>query len=124
MSEPEQLPLEWNVLTEPPRARRSDPISSHRAADRAERFLRGHAAIIVRQLLACPGLTATQMAGRASCPLSVVQIDRRTKELENAKWIVRDPTPEGLVMFPTAKARLWQTGERAASEILKPPCLN
>ena len=122
-SMPEQLPLEWGTVSEPPRARRTDPPSSHLAADRANQFLRGHAFLIVQGLLGCPGLTACELAALEDFPLTVVQIDRRTKELEAAGWIAREQTDDGLAMWPTAKARQWQT-QRSRPETIEPECLN
>ncbi len=122
MSE-DQLEIDWNMVTEPPRARRSDPISSHIAADKAKTFLRGHARLIVNEVLMWPGVTAVDLGKAEDFPLTTVQIDRRTKELEDAGWLERCAKPGGIELYPSAKAREWQTGRREP-EVLRPSVLN
>lgn len=107
-AESAQLPLDFV-----PRARRTDPASSHRAAFDARRFAATHAGQIVRAVVAHPGLTAKQLAA-LGC-LSVVQIDRRAIELERAEWILRWPAEDGgeLALWPTARAKRWAGTEGA-----------
>jgi hypothetical protein len=64
------------------RARRSDPSTSHRAAQRAERFASGHYALILAGLRQAGTATAHELSPLVG--LSVVQIDRRLPELERA----------------------------------------
>lgn len=92
--------------TTPPRARRTDPTSSHVAADAAERFISGHKERIVAAVCAHPGATAHQIA--LATGLSVEQIDRRVSELEAAGWITRPDKQKvmrALRLYPTERAR-------------------
>jgi hypothetical protein len=99
------LPLFERAWQQPPRARRTDPSSSHAAADRAERsgLIRGHAALIVRAVVERPG-TAKEVGARVG--LTNVQVARRAPELEADGWILREG-PGELVMWATEKARGW-----------------
>lgn len=64
------------------RARVSDPESSHVAAAGAERFAGSHVARILAALDSLGTGTAHEIAQR--CGLTVVQVDRRRKEMEQA----------------------------------------
>lgn len=75
-----------HTSVEAPRARATDPATSHMAADRSRHFSEGHAAKILRAIKHVPGQTAayySQMTG-----LAVVQIDRRLPEMER-KGLIR-----------------------------------
>lgn len=71
-----------------PRARSSDPTTSHQAAEASVRFADGHAARIlyVLQNADSHGLCAAEIG--EACGLSVVQVDRRTCEIER-KGLIR-----------------------------------
>jgi len=62
-----------------PRARRTDPTTSHDAAARAARFAGGHWAKILAALRQHGPMTAEQMFTFTG--LTVVQVDRRMPEL-------------------------------------------
>lgn len=75
-----------NTFVEAPRARATDPATSHMAAERSRQFSEGHAAKILRAIKHMPRQTAayySQMTG-----LTVVQIDRRLPEMER-KGLIR-----------------------------------
>lgn len=69
--------------TEPVRARRTDPATSHKAAERASKFAGSQSARILEALTALGGTGTAESIG-ARCSLSVVQVDRRRKELVDA----------------------------------------
>lgn len=73
----------------PARARRTDPESSHVAADTAERrgIIRRHAEIVRGAVERYPGLTSKRYAD--VCPLDRVQVARRLPELERRGLIRR-----------------------------------
>lgn len=62
------------------RARRSDPASSHMAAANAERFASTHVGRILAALDELSTATAHEIA--VASGLTVVQVDRRRKEME------------------------------------------
>lgn len=68
-------------LIERPRARKSDPVTSHATAKRAERFAKSHAGRILAVFKS--GEFSTWTALELSCwtGLTVVQIDRRLGEM-------------------------------------------
>jgi len=70
------------ILTDiqPVRARRTDPLTSHHAATRAGDFASSHAGRIVAALRTHGPRTAHELSQLIG--LTVVQIDRRTCELE------------------------------------------
>lgn len=71
-----------------PRARNTDPATSHMAAKRAERFAASHAGQILMALrteAASYGLTADEIG--VLIGLTVVQVDRRTIELQRKGFI-------------------------------------
>lgn len=70
------------VLSNLPRARRTDPASSHMAAANAERFASTHAGRILAALDELATGTAHEIA--VASGLTVVQVDRRRKEMEQA----------------------------------------
>lgn len=76
-----------------PRARRSDPATSHAAARNAERFADTHKGRILEALKEGPR-TAAGIA--AMTGLTVVQVDRRLCELERAERIEYLATDDGL----------------------------
>ena len=65
-----------------PRARRRDPATSHKAAERAKAFAPSHAKQICAALSLGPdeGMTAEEIS--ESIGLTVVQIDRRVKQMQ------------------------------------------
>lgn len=83
-----------NTATAVPRARHSDPLTSHAAARRVERFGDSHSARILHVLktLNVNGMCAAEI-GEAS-GLTVVQVDRRTIELER-KGVIRVVQKDG-----------------------------
>lgn len=90
-----QLSLdEWPYGTRPPRARRTDPDSSHVAADRAKRSgaIGAQATTTFIAVRAYPGLTSKQLAG--VCPLDRYQVARRLPELERRGLVRRASTPD------------------------------
>lgn len=73
------LPIQ---MLEMPRARRSDPSTSHRAAEAAVRFADTHGARIVAALREHGRMSPVGIGGMTG--LTVVQVDRRLVELERA----------------------------------------
>lgn len=69
-----------------PRARTSDPITSHKAAKRADAFALSHAARILYVLRYEGAGTAEHIAKFTG--LTIVQIDRRLTEMER-KGLIR-----------------------------------
>lgn len=65
-----------------PRARSTDPETSHDAAANAEKFARTHAGRIAVALMAMGSGTADEIARITG--LSVVQVDRRLPEMKSA----------------------------------------
>ena len=65
-----------------PRARRTDPVTSHQAAERASQFAGTHASRILAALDDLMTATAAEIAEHAG--LSVVQVDRRMVECQRA----------------------------------------
>lgn len=68
-------------LEQSPRARATDPLTSHAAALRSERFAGSHCDRILAALNRGPA-TAHELTDRTG--LTVVQIDRRLPDLANA----------------------------------------
>lgn len=78
------------TMLERPRARRTDPSTSHRAAQRAVKFANGHKERILdamrwRALEGVYEVTAEVISEYSG--LTVVQIDRRLHEMEGAGLI-------------------------------------
>lgn len=71
------LPIQ---MLEMPRARRSDPSTSHRAAEAAVRFADTHGARIVAALREHGRMSPVGIGGMTD--LTVVQVDRRVVELQ------------------------------------------
>lgn len=71
----------WDMPAEPPRARSSDPETSHEAAAKAHAFAGTHEAKII-EALATPG-TIKQLAQRIG--IDHVAVARRMKALERAQ---------------------------------------
>lgn len=69
------------------RARRTDPHSSHAAAQRSTRFSGSHAARILAVFQATPGYTYTAQELEIVTGLSVVQICRRLPELSEIEVV-------------------------------------
>lgn len=92
-----------NQLTltlDPPRARSSDPLTSHRAARNARQFAAGHAQLILDALAQGP---ASYKEIAARCGLEQHAVARRLKELEGAKLITRtDDTRDGCAVWRVA----------------------
>lgn len=63
-----------------PRARRTDPFTSHIAAGKAERFAGSHAARLLAELLAHGPGTVDELAARVG--LQSQQVNKRLPELE------------------------------------------
>jgi hypothetical protein len=96
-----QLAIEFDA---PPRARKTDPTTSHEAARRAELFATSHAERIVCALRMRGPSTAHELEPHTR--LNYVQIDRRMHELVKAGRIKRTPltrpTPTG------GRAQVWE----------------
>ena len=85
-----------------PRARATDPQTSHAAALRVDEFSHVHFGLILGALRQAPG-TIYQIGARAG--LSHVQVARRMPELEGLGHVV----PHGAAEGPTGRAcRVWQ----------------
>lgn len=69
----------------PPRARSTDPITSHMAAAESHKFSGTHAEKILAAIRHQPGQTPEFYSSMTG--LTVVQIDRRLKEMEGAGLI-------------------------------------
>ena len=71
-----------------PRARNSDPVTSHRAAEASMRFAESHANRILHVIRNGfhDGMCAEEIG--EACGLTVVQVDRRTIELQR-KGLIR-----------------------------------
>jgi len=78
-----QLAIEMYDL---PRARRSDPSTSHVAADRASKFAESHAGRILADIKRVG--TGTPASISANTGLTIVQIDRRLVEMQR-KGLIR-----------------------------------
>jgi hypothetical protein len=96
-----QLSIEFDA---PPRARKTDPATSHEAARRAELFATSHAERIVCALRMRGPSTAHELEPHTR--LNYVQIDRRMHELVKAgrikKTLLTRPTPTG------GRAQVWE----------------
>lgn len=79
-----------------PLARNNDPITSHAAADAAQGFRLSQSACILRALEHLGPSTAHEIS--AHTRLTVVQIDRRMKELENTLKAKRTGVQRGNAM--------------------------
>lgn len=77
-----QLVINFDAFTH---ARRSDPITSHLAAKKVEKFAKGHAATILQCLKDHGAQTADEIAKRT--PLNAVQVNRRLGEMGRSGWI-------------------------------------
>jgi hypothetical protein len=88
----------------PPRARRTDPETSHEAARKAERFQRGHHKLILDCLRRSPA-PFHYIAIATATGLDRHAVGRRIKELSDANLITEGPAgtlPNG------NKARTWR----------------
>jgi hypothetical protein len=97
----QQLKLdEWPHGSRPARARRTDPESSHVAADVAERVgtVACHMSIVLAAVKGYPGLTSKRLA--ETCPLDRYQVARRLPELETRGLVTRTSAPDGDRWFP------------------------
>jgi len=83
MSGEQQLSIEFDAK---PRARRSDPVTSHAAALKAVRFSVGHKARILAALKQHGPRSAHELS--LLIGLTVVQIDRRLCEMKPAVRVV------------------------------------
>lgn len=86
------------------RARRSDPTTSHQAAEGAAAFAGSHCSRILRGLDAVPNATPHELTARTG--LTVVQIDRRLPELAaegKARVVMVDGQP-----LQRGGARVWE----------------
>lgn len=68
-------------------ARRSDPDTSHAAAERAARFAKSHDERILAVLEETPGLTAEEIGRR--CGLAGMQVSRRMAHLHRQSRVER-----------------------------------
>lgn len=84
---------------QPPRARRSDPKSSHLALVRASKFQASHANMILGGLRRHGPATAHELEPLIG--LTVVQIDRRIAELRRA-GLVRHYASQGMPVTRTS----------------------
>lgn len=75
-----------SLTLDPPRARRSDPSTSHEAAKRAARFAASHAGRILEALRIHP-MTAKEISTHTG--LSVEQVCRRLPEITGAHVMAR-----------------------------------
>lgn len=66
-------------MTQHPRARATDPVTSKEAADRAEAFAESQSERVLRAVVEKPGLTACEIAER--CGLDRHAVSRRLPEL-------------------------------------------
>jgi predicted Rossmann fold nucleotide-binding protein DprA/Smf involved in DNA uptake len=78
--------IDYGPLFAPPRARATDPATSHAAAKRAASTAGGHREAIVEALAAGPA-GQTEIARRAG--LTVAAVSKRLKELRDAGRIER-----------------------------------
>ena len=69
-----------DLFTDPPRSRRDDPVTSHRAADRAKDFAGAHQRILKDAVREFPGSTYLELAQLTGLERHAVA--RRLKELE------------------------------------------
>ena len=74
--------MEQLAMTFEPRARRRDPVTSHKAAERAKAFAPSHSQRIFDALTSAD-LTASEIA--AATGLTVVQICRRLPEIDGLR---------------------------------------
>jgi hypothetical protein len=79
----------------PVRARRTDPQTSHDAAKRSEKFADSHAGRILAALKLHGAMSPAQMFSFTG--LSVVQIDRRRKEMITAGYVRLKRLDDGAV---------------------------
>lgn len=93
------------ISTSIPRARSSDPATSHRAAARSRGFSVTHSSRIVQALKDHGRMSAVGISGMSG--LTVVQVDRRCIELQRAGLIrlVCDPAGKPLVW---SGCRVWE----------------
>ena len=95
-----QLAMNFTAPALHTRARRTDPETSHKAAAKASKFAASHAGRILLALQQHGPRSAHGLSLLIGLGLSVVQIDRRTVELQRLKLIV----PTGAV---EAGFRVW-----------------
>ena len=96
-----QLSLDdWLPGTRPARARRTDPASSHAAADQAEAdgTVATHALIALGAVRRLPGFTSKRLAD--ACELDRYQLARRLPELERRGLVRRVSDVGGERWFP------------------------
>ena len=74
------------------RSRRTDPVTSHQAAENSKRFADSHKGRILSALVEGP---RTSAGIAAMTGLTVVQVDRRLCELERAERIEYVATDDG-----------------------------
>lgn len=70
-----------------PRVRRSDPLSSHAAADKVAPFLKGQRMVIYEAVAAHPGRTSEEL--EKVCTLNYAQIARRLGEMQQHNLVRR-----------------------------------
>lgn len=107
MTTPHQL--DWladaafqRTVTHPPAARRTDPDTSHKAAERAQRFASGHEAVILAWLREHPGATYREIA--SGIGMEAVAVGRRLKGLRNAGLIRPEAERDGCQTWATTGA--------------------
>jgi Transcriptional regulators len=94
-----------NMPVNQPRARRSDPSTSHHAAAMSARFANSHGNRIVEALKVHGRMSPVGIGGMAG--LTVVQVDRRLVELQRAGrvQVVKDETGNPVVW---SGCRVWE----------------
>jgi hypothetical protein len=108
--------MQLSLTLDQPRARRSDPATSHQAAARASHFSESHAGRIHVALMAGPQ-TAHELAERTG--LTVVQIDRRLPELQRmgmAAVVIRDGATVTRGGFRVWQASFFAPGQSAPEQ--------
>jgi hypothetical protein len=113
--------MQLSLTLDQPRARRSDPATSHQAAARASRFSESHAGRIHVALMAGPA-TAHELAERTG--LTVVQIDRRLPGLQRmgmAAVVVRDGVPVTRSGFRVWQASFFELAQPAPEQFIGLP---
>lgn len=90
-----------------PRARRTDPVTSHEAAEKARQtgLADNHRAAILNVLSAHTPLTAGEIGHTIG--LTNVQVCRRLSELEKAGLAVRNSEPPRICRVMNSKQSVW-----------------
>ncbi|MET3371996.1 hypothetical protein ABIC89_001037 [Variovorax boronicumulans] len=102
----DEMVMGMDDMADLPRARASDPLSSHLAAAGSVRFADSHAARILHVLKNgfSDGMCAEEIG--ECCGLTVVQVDRRTVELQR-KGLIRVVQRDGADLLANGM-RVWE----------------